>query len=92
MKEREIEGLKNVLKLIDELTLECPIQDDKECWCKPLEDLKQKIKGDKPLQKSHSVFIERAALCTIEGIRALCGTDKEYSEYVEKVKKEREAN
>ena len=35
--------------------------------------------------KAPGVFIERAALCTIEGIRALCGTDEEYSEYVRKV-------
>ena len=32
------------------------------------------------------VFIERAAFCTIEGIRAICGTDEEYSKYVEKIK------
>ena len=32
---------------------------------------------EKPLQKFPDVFIERAALCTIEGIRALCGTDEE---------------
>ena len=33
-----------------------------------------------------NVFIERAAFCTIEGIRAICGTDEEYFEYVEKIK------
>ena len=38
-------ALKNVLELIDELRLECPIQADKECWCTPLEQLKQKIEG-----------------------------------------------
>ena len=32
-----------VVKLIDKLCLECPIKDDKECWCKPLEELKQKL-------------------------------------------------
>lgn len=39
--------------------------------------------------KAPGVFIERAALCTIEGIRALCGTDEEYSEYVKKLELER---
>ena len=45
-------------------------------------------KGKKKV-KAPGVFIERAALCTIEGIRALCGTDEEYSEYVLKIKQER---
>ena len=30
------------------------------------------------------VFIERAAKLDIEGIRAVCGTEKEYSDYVKK--------
>lgn len=34
--------------------------------------------------KCPGVVIERAALCSVEGIRAVCGTDEEYSEYVKK--------
>ena len=37
-------------------------------------------------EKKPEVFIERAALCTVEGIRAICGTDEEYSEYVRNLK------
>ncbi|KKN20200.1 hypothetical protein LCGC14_0938260 [marine sediment metagenome] len=37
-------------------------------------------------KKKPEVFIERVALCTIEGIRAICGTDEEYSEYVRNLK------
>lgn len=50
-----------------------------ECW---LEDLE--YQGSSPKNRIPSVFIERAALCSVEGIRAICGTDKEYSEYVKK--------
>jgi len=30
-------SLDDVTKILNELCLKCPIQDDKECWCKPLE-------------------------------------------------------
>ena len=30
-------ALDDVTKILNELCLKCPIQDDKECWCKPLE-------------------------------------------------------
>ncbi len=30
------------------------------------------------------VFIERAAKLDVKGIRAICGTDEEYSEYVKR--------
>ncbi len=37
-------------------------------------------------KKKPEVYIERAALCSIEGIRAICGTDEEYSKYVSNLK------
>ncbi len=39
--------------------------------------------------KKPEVYIERAALCTVEGIRAICGTDEEYSAYVKGLEKSR---
>ena len=39
---------------------------------------------DKMEQEKPEVFIERAAPLTTEGIRAICGTDEEYKEFVEK--------
>ena len=37
-------------------------------------------------KKESKVFIERAAPLTKEGIRAVCGTDGEYSEFVQEKK------
>ena len=36
------------------------------------------------------VFIERAAKLDVKGIRAICGTDEEYSEYVKSLMKKQE--
>ena len=41
----KLQTLKDILKLIDKLELNCPIQRGKECWCFPLWKLKSKIKG-----------------------------------------------
>ncbi len=41
-------------------------------------------------KKTSDVFIERAALCTVEGIKAICGTDEEYKKYVNKLEKNKE--
>lgn len=54
-----------------------------------MSDKKRWFKKVQKFPRHPDVFIERAALCTIDGIRAICGTDKEYSEYVEKIKKEK---
>jgi len=43
----------------------------------------------KTKKRCSDVFIERAAQCTREGIRAICGTDEEYSEYVKKFMEEK---
>ena len=59
------------------------LKEDKNYYFKKVQELPIK------LPRCPNVFIERAALCTVEGIRAICGTDKEYSEYVEKIKKEK---
>jgi len=45
------------------------------------------INGDKEESK---VFIERAAPLTIERIRAVCGTEEEYSKYVKELTKDKE--
>lgn len=42
---KEFIFVKDILELIDEFTLNCPIQEDKDCWCKPLEELRRKIEG-----------------------------------------------
>lgn len=47
------------------------------------------FKEDSKLVRCPDVFIERAAQCTQEGIRAICGTDEEYSAYVEKFMKDK---
>jgi len=48
--EAELKGLKfaqqEILRMLDILMIKCPIQEDKECWCKPLEELKKQIKNE----------------------------------------------
>ena len=41
-------------------------------------------------KRTPGVFIERAALCTVEEIRAICGTDEEYSEYIKSLTPKKE--
>ena len=48
-------ALDDVTKILNELCLKCPIQDDKECWCKPLEiALKEIAKLSHSPQKSEA--------------------------------------
>ena len=44
--------------------------------------VKELLQSSPKEKRCPDVFIERAAQCTREGIRAICGTDEEYSEYV----------
>ena len=44
----------------------------------------------KQKKEESKVFIERAALLTKEGIRAVCGTEEEYSKYVKELTKDKE--
>ena len=45
-KETKKEMIKEFEEIVDKKCLECPIKDGKECWCKPLEEIKQKIKEE----------------------------------------------
>jgi glutamyl-tRNA reductase len=42
----KLEERKKCIEEIEKLTIECPIQNDKDCWCKPLEILKQRLTSE----------------------------------------------